>query len=119
MIERRQRPLKAARTIDDPKTVCNVENEVPGAVTTSDLARVTRKLTTALDVYNSRRLSDDVVTSAKCKSWRSGERRTLLENLFPEVPRTTKMRCNEEVALIDEDPYVRRRRRQGGIVSVS
>lgn len=119
MIERRQRPLKAARTIDDPKTVCNVENEVPDAVTTSDLARVTRKLTTALDVYNSRRLSDDVVTSAKCKSWRSSERRTLLENLFPEVPRTTKMRCNEEVALIDEDPYVRRRRRQGGIVSVS
>lgn len=36
-----ERTLKTALTIDDPKTVCNVENEVPGAVTATDLARVT------------------------------------------------------------------------------
>lgn len=90
LIERRQRTSKAARTIDDPKTVCNVENEVPGAVTASDLARVTRKLTAALDVYNSRRLSDDAVTSAKCKSSRSSEQQSLLENLFAKVPRTPR-----------------------------
>lgn len=45
LIERRQRTSKATRAIDDPKTVCNVENEVPGAVTLELLENWQRRWT--------------------------------------------------------------------------